>query len=159
MPFTTTVTPANIAIAAGKPTPSTGSDTEQQWQMWIDDALMLINDRATKQGVTTIDQVKIDYVIREAVVDHVKRPDDATQVTVSVDDGSTSKLYRSGAGRVRILDEWWSMLGLTELSGAFSLDMAPSCSAHLAWCSLMLGANYCSCGVDIAGEPIYEGDY
>jgi hypothetical protein len=29
-------------------------------------------------------------------------------------------------------------------------------SAHLAWCSLNFGATYCSCGVDIAGEPIYE---
>ncbi len=41
---------------------------------------------------------------------------------------------------------------------AFSIDTAPSSSAHLPWCSLMLGANYCSCGVDIAGEPIYELD-
>ena len=40
---------------------------------------------------------------------------------------------------------------------AFSIDTAPASSAHLPWCSLMLGALYCSCGVDIAGEPIYEG--
>ena len=30
-------------------------------------------------------------------------------------------------------------------------------SAHLAWCSLNFGATYCSCGVDIAGVPIFEG--
>jgi hypothetical protein len=29
-------------------------------------------------------------------------------------------------------------------------------SAHLPWCSLNFGALYCSCGVDIAGEPIFE---
>ena len=29
-------------------------------------------------------------------------------------------------------------------------------SNHRPWCSLMLGATYCSCGADIAGEPIYE---
>jgi len=29
---------------------------------------------------------------------------------------------------------------------------------HRPWCSLMFGATYCSCGADIAGEPIYEGD-
>lgn len=40
---------------------------------------------------------------------------------------------------------------------AFSIDTAPASSAHLPWCSLMLGALYCSCGVDIAGVPIYEG--
>lgn len=27
---------------------------------------------------------------------------------------------------------------------------------HLPWCALTLGALYCSCGVDIAGEPIFE---
>jgi hypothetical protein len=41
-------------------------------------------------------------------------------------------------------------------SGAFSIDTAPYASAHLPWCDLALGATYCSCGVDIAGEPIYE---
>jgi hypothetical protein len=40
---------------------------------------------------------------------------------------------------------------------AYSLDTAPGgCGAHLPWCSLTLGATYCSCGVDIAGEPIFE---
>ena len=29
-------------------------------------------------------------------------------------------------------------------------------SAHRPWCSLNFGATYCSCGADIAGEPIYE---
>lgn len=37
-----------------------------------------------------------------------------------------------------------------------SIAGAPS-SAHLPWCSLNFGARYCSCGVDIAGEPIFEG--
>lgn len=40
---------------------------------------------------------------------------------------------------------------------AFSIDTAPSLgSAHLPWCNLAFGAGYCSCGADIAGEPIYE---
>jgi hypothetical protein len=30
-------------------------------------------------------------------------------------------------------------------------------SAHRPWCSLYFAASYCSCGVDIAGEPIFEG--
>lgn len=40
---------------------------------------------------------------------------------------------------------------------AFSVDTAPAYSAHLDWCSLNFGADYCSCGVDIAGYPIFEG--
>lgn len=42
--------------------------------------------------------------------------------------------------------------------GAFSVDTAPGLyGAHLPWCSLYFGALYCSCGVDIAGYPIFEG--
>lgn len=44
-----------------------------------------------------------------------------------------------------------------EKGSAFILDTAPSdLGAHLPWCALVLGATYCSCGVDIAGVPIFE---
>lgn len=152
------VTPEMLAVALGQAAPEPGSITEQQWQLWIDDAGMLIEARAEKVGVdlATIDEARIDYVVREAVVAHIKKPDDATQVTVSVDDGSTSRSYKSGKGRV-VLDEWWDFLGLVEAGGAFSIDMVGTVSQHLPWCSLMFGASYCSCGVDIAGVPIFEG--
>ena len=154
----TTITPEKIAVALGKAPPVPDSVQFQQWEMWIEDALMLIENRATALGVDHVDQVKLDYVIREAVAKHVKRPDDATQVTVSVDDASSSRTYQSGSGRVAILDDWWDLLGLTERSGAFSVDMLGlRGSNHLPWCSLAFGALYCSCGVDIATVPIFEG--
>lgn len=151
------VTPAMLAVALGQAAPGAGSVTEQQWDMWIDDAEMLIEARRVLLGLEVPDEAKLDYVVREAVVAHIKRPDDATQVTVAVDDASSSRSYQTGKGRVTILDEWWALLGLVEPSGAFSIDMVGGASVHLAWCSLMLGANYCSCGVDIAGVPIFEG--
>jgi hypothetical protein len=41
---------------------------------------------------------------------------------------------------------------------AFGVQIAGcTTSAHLPWCNLAFGALCCSCGVDIAGEPIYEG--
>ena len=150
------VTPAMLAVALGQAAPEPGSVTEQQWQMWIDDAQMLIDARVALLGATPPDAAKLDYVIREAVVAHIKRPDDATQVTIAVDDGSSSRSYQTSRGRVTILDEWWALLGLVETSGAFSLDMIAQAGTHLPWCTLMLGGNYCSCGVDIAGDPIYE---
>jgi hypothetical protein len=154
------VTPNVIAVALGQAAPEPGSVMEQQWLLWIDDAAMLIEHRrAGLADVPFIDQAKLDYVIRQAVVAHVKKPDDATQVTVAVDDGSTSRSYQSGKGRVTILDEWWTLLGLTETSGAFSVDMVSSGNSHLPWCSLAFGATYCSCGAYIAGQPIYEGGY
>jgi hypothetical protein len=154
-----TVTPGTIAVALGRTPPDLGSALDEQWQMWIDDALMLISARKTQLAVTTdLDERTLDYVVREAVIAHVRRPDDATQVTVSVDDGSTSKTYRSARGRVEIIDEWWALLGLTPpTGGAFSVNMVSSSSLHLPWCSLNFGATYCSCGVDIAGYPIFEG--
>lgn len=151
------VTPAMIAVALGQAAPESDSITEQQWEMWIEDAEMLIESRRSLLGVADLDQAKLAYVVREAVAAHVKRPDDSTQVTIAVDDGSSSRSYRSGKGRVTILDEWWTLLGLVEGSGAFSVDMLGVSSAHLPWCSLSMGASYCSCGVDIAGYPIYEG--
>lgn len=150
------VTPANIAIALGVTAPDSDSTTFKQWSMWISDAEMLIETRRIALEVDPIDEAKVDYVVREAVVAQVKRPDDATQVTIAVDDASTSKTYKSGKGRVTILDEWWTLLGLTDPSGAFAINMVPTASAHLPWCALSMGANYCSCGVDIAGVPIYE---
>jgi hypothetical protein len=146
-----------LAVALGQAAPESGSVTEQQWQLWIGDALMLIEDRRATLSAAVPDQAKLDYVVREAVAAHIKRPDDATQVTIAVDDGSSSRSYQSGRGRVVILDEWWTLLGLSGGSGAFSIDMVGISAAHLPWCSIMLGANYCSCGVDIAGVPIYEG--
>lgn len=44
-----------------------------------------------------------------------------------------------------------------ESGKAFAVDTAGPCvGQHLPWCSLAFGATYCSCGVDIADEPIYE---
>ncbi len=46
--------------------------------------------------------------------------------------------------------------GTDTSSGAFSFRPGCGDSAHLLWCSLYFGATYCSCGVDIAGYPIFE---
>lgn len=40
---------------------------------------------------------------------------------------------------------------------AFGVQIAGfGATAHRPWCNLNFGATYCSCGVDIAGEPIFE---
>lgn len=151
------VTPSMLAVALGQAAPEPDSITEQQWKMWIDDALMLIDTRRIALGESfPPDEAKLDYVVREAVVAHIKRPDDATQVTIAVDDGSSSRSYQSGKGRVVILDEWWTLLGLSEASGAFALDTVGIAGPqHDPACSLYFGATYCSCGASIAGYPIY----
>lgn len=149
------VTSEDIAVALGRTAPDSGSPEDAQWEMWVGDALMLIEARLG--DLTELDQPKLEYVVREAVVSHIRKPDDATQVEIAVDDARSSRTYRSSKGRVTILDEWWDLLApTTSASGAFSVT--PSCSGtdHLPWCSLVLGATYCSCGVDIAGFPLFE---
>ena len=119
------VTPSMIAVALGQAAPASGSATESQWQMWIDDALLLIEARLG--DAAALDAAKVDYVVREAVVAHVRNPDDASQVAVSIDDGSVSRSYRSSRGRVTILDEWWNLLSPSKPSGrAFEVDTMPA---------------------------------
>lgn len=155
MPVTTKM----ISVALGVADPEPDSILALQWQMWVEDAEMLIEYRRRElKSDDVLDEAKVQYVVREAVKAHILKPDDATQVTVSIDDGSSSRTYKSGKGRVTIIDEWWKLLGLVEEeAGAFSIDMVGSANLHLPWCSAMFGARFCSCGVDIAGRPIYEG--
>ena len=40
--------------------------------------------------------------------------------------------------------------------GAFAVDTIGITANHADACSLNFGANYCSCGADIAGAPLWE---
>lgn len=167
------VTPEEIAVALGRTAPDDDSPEVPQWEMWISDALMLISARLVGTGtgqvesLDDLDQAKLDYVVREAVVAQVRRPDDATQVEVRVDDGSVGKTYRTSSGRVTILDIWWDLLSPTaSSSGAFSIRPYGSGTCHADVCTantyvdrsgnVVFGGAYCSCGADIAGYPLYE---
>lgn len=165
MPLVTTVTPATIAVALGLAAPVSGSVTEQRYEMWLADALMLVQIRydSMEDDTLVVDQTRLDYVIREAVVAHALRPDSSTQVSTSVDDSTVAKTYSTSKGRVVILDDWWALLGLTTTSGSGAFSFRPYGSglgygAHQPWCSIAFGALYCSCGADLTADtyPLYE---
>ena len=119
------VTPEMIAVALGRTAPESDSVEFAQWEMWIGDALFLIEARLGDPDL--LNQTALDYVVRESVAALVRRPDSATQVTTSVDDASVSKTYRTGRGRIEILDEWWALLGPSSTSGkAFEVDTMPA---------------------------------
>lgn len=114
-----------IADELGRPTPDAGSDTARRWSMWVDDAYAAIERRATRLSVdlASIPVADVDRVVRKAVAAHVRRPDDATQVTKNVDDGGVTKIYQSARGEVTITDQWWDDLGLGGEAGAFSVRL------------------------------------
>lgn len=115
------VTPADVAVELGRSTP-TPSETDR-YQSWIDQALYLIEKRLG--DVSLLDAADVDYVVLMAVAEHARNPESATQVSISVDDGSVSKSYTSGSDRVTIWDDLWAMLlpqgGV--LGGAYSVPL------------------------------------
>ncbi len=95
-----------------------------QAQMWIPDARLVISrgpEGRDRIDLNRLDQDVLDMVVREAVADRIKRPDDATEVQVSVDDGSVARRYSSSAGQIRIRPEWWTMLLPAAAPDAFSI--------------------------------------
>lgn len=120
------ITTADIAVALGRTTPDAGSTDALQWEMWINQALFLLRfgdgEHVGLGDLAALDQEALDYVVLQAVVAHAKRPDAARQVTVSVDDASTSRTFETSEGFVAIVNRWWDMLSPSvNNSGAFSV--------------------------------------
>lgn len=117
------ISSVDIAVALGRSLSDLDQTEIDRWSMWIDEARLLIEDRLG--DLSLLNQAKLDYVTRLAVVDMVRNPDNMTQVDVTVDGMGVSKRYTTSAGRVTILDGWWKMLTPTQSggSGAFSIDL------------------------------------
>lgn len=89
---------------------------------WAEDAQTRIRLRFGLTDLSSLDQAAVEYVIRMAVVDLLRRPDNAMEVSVRVDDGATTRRYESGTGQVHIRDEWWALLTpASTSSGAWSI--------------------------------------
>lgn len=96
------------------------SDAEQaQAGLWISQALTIISSRLG--DTTLLDQDVLAMVVTEAVANRIKRPDSATQISVSVDDGQVSRTYESSTGGIEILPEWWELLSPASAGAAFSV--------------------------------------
>lgn len=115
-----TTTTNDVATTLGVSSPT---DLQvSQWELWIGDATRAIDRWAERNGFTgLLNAADVDYVVREAVA--AKRPDNATQVEVAVDDGRVSRRYESGAGQITILPEWLDLLtpATATTGGAFSI--------------------------------------
>lgn len=75
---------------------------------------------------------------------------------ITVDTRQKSSGYNLWPSEIEQLQEICAN-GTTNSAGAFSITPAASTTTgHAPWCALNFGANYCSCGADIAGYPIFE---
>lgn len=103
------------------------SQQHAQAAMWIGQATALIAARATLHGLalSELDPDILDMVITEAVANRLKRPDDATEVTVQHDDTQVSRRYESSTGQIEILDQWWALLfpATAGAGGAFTIPL------------------------------------
>lgn len=111
----------SVASNIGRPLTSA---EQTQVGVWIEDAQLIIKAGPDGRGnidLATLNQANLDYVIREAVSERIKRPDAAKQVSLSVDDGQVSKTYEYGLGRILILPEWWALLLPEVNTSAFSI--------------------------------------
>lgn len=105
------------------------------------------------------DQVKL--VVVAMVTRLYKNPDGIRSRSDSTSDqfGGTVTYAGSNPGTLVITDDERVILrgGTATTTSPFSVDTAWGCGDnHAEVCALRFGANYCSCGTDIAGYPIYE---
>ena len=66
------------------------------------------------------------------------------------------------AGGLLLASERRRLAKLAGTDGAFSITPSGGVGVHAEVCALYFGADYCSCGADIAGFALYEladGDY
>lgn len=106
------VTYMDVGLSLGRPI--TDDNEQAQVSQWIDDAELLIEARLG--DVSLLNQDRLKYVVREAVVARLRNPEGYS--SESIDDYT----YRMPAEsrRVTILPEWWNMLDPNSGSGAFS---------------------------------------
>lgn len=109
---------------------------QAQATLWIADARTIISGRAAREHLTLddLDPATLDLVVREVVAARVQRPGgQATQVSVSVDDGQVSRTWEKTSGHLDIGDEWWELLFPDTADAAYSIAPAyqPDCHSPL----------------------------
>lgn len=106
------VVAADIETALGR----TLTDVEEaQATQWIADALVLVEARLGDPAL--LNQSRLDFVVREAVVARFRNPDGYASETI---DDYTYRLP-SETRRITILPEWWDLLSPRRRGRAYSV--------------------------------------
>jgi hypothetical protein len=118
-----TVTVDEVQTAVGR---TLTTEERAQAALWITDAPTIIRhgpDGTSNLDLASLDPDALNLVVRESVSNRIKRPDSATQVSVSVDDGQVSRTYESGTGQLEIQPWMWNMLLPAASGGAFTIRL------------------------------------
>lgn len=127
------VTPEDIADRLGQPRPNSGSPQFLQWQGFIDDAYRLISRYQTANDLDAPDPDDLDYVVREAVAALALRPDGASSVDLSIDDGRVSRMYKQDGSAHLDLSSWWSVLWPGSAAGGGAFTIRPHYEPVVYW--------------------------
>lgn len=87
---------------------------EAQAATWIADARLIIGARLG--DLALLDQARVDYVVREAVLARFRNPEGFQSETI---DDYTYRLPTE-TRRITILDEWWDLLAPAANANVFS---------------------------------------
>lgn len=145
--------------------PNAPADTSQI-ETFIGDAETLIArefptlaDDVDGDGKPTSDEVRM--AVCTMVIRHLLNPERIQSRSIGGPDGFGGSVTYAGSnpGALVITDEERRILSGPQVvnTGPFAIDTAPCLGdGHALLCALRFGANYCSCGYDIAGFPLYE---
>jgi hypothetical protein len=123
----------------------------------LEDASQFILDTVSTAGSATVSTRRriVCAVVRRAMPDG-SGMNGMESVQETTGPFSTTFKPVNPAGDFYLTKQEKSALG-AGASKAFGASIAGGePSAHRPWCNLNFGATYCSCGVDIAGVPIFE---
>ena len=121
----------DIATHLGRPLNSTEEAQVSLWIGWLEADIAL-----RLPPPTLVDDLVAQRVIVQSIAAYMDNPSAASEVQVSVDDGSVTKRYTKSLGRVQILPELWADLGWSGDTGAFTVTpyAAPDVGADVdAW--------------------------
>ena len=106
------VTPSIIAVALGQAAPESGSATEAQWQMWIDDAERAISRRAERVGVDEATIKSILDILDEST-DSLKtgKPGSLNGAYLGGSDAASQLSYHTSLAHQHVerevVEQWW----------------------------------------------------
>lgn len=155
----TTVTPFPFAtvddLRARWPDMPVGSD--EHAEVLLEDASQFILD-VCPSAVNATESTRrrvVCAVVRRAI-EAESSPAGIDQYTATT--GPFSTTYKpSGSGFYLTKQEKASLGSGTQKAYGVQIAGFGSSVCHRPWCSLMLGATYCSCGADLTGgEPLWE---